>query len=203
MTASGRRYHHGEVPSAVRAAALALVEAEGAQAVTMRALAAEVGVDHRALYRHFADRDAVLADVAAEGYRRLLAALQDGAGGSTPLHADFAAYIGFALVHPYLHALMLTRARADMDAHTPLSDAVQAVLAHLMGSARAALGAQDHARDRDAKDLAFAGLAAAYGMVSLAASRTLMDRPPEAVRAFVTDQVHGVLTGQLLRFAEP
>jgi AcrR family transcriptional regulator len=41
-------------------------------ALTMRALAKAVGVDHRALYRHYPDRDAVLAAVAAEGYRQLL-----------------------------------------------------------------------------------------------------------------------------------
>ena len=49
------------------------------------------------------------------------------------------------------------------------------------------------------KALAFAGLSSGYGMVSLAATQTLMPRSPDAQQAFLMDQLHGVLEGQIAR----
>lgn len=195
-----RRYHHGDVPSAVRRAALERLEAEGSASITMRALASDIGVDHRALYRHFADRDAVLADLAAEGFRALLEALKarsETATVQTPLHADFAVYLRFALEQPGLHGLMLTRARTVIDTAPSLNAALNDVLAHLMRSARAALG--EGATADQAKDTAFAALSCAFGLVSLAASQTLQPRSPEALEAFLIQQVNNVIDGQLLR----
>lgn len=194
---SARRYHHGEVRQAAQAAALRLLEQNGADAITMRAIAAEVGVDHRALYRHFPDRDAVLIALATQGYDALLKNLSSSADDPRPLHAAFSAYVGFALARPDLHALMLTRSRQAIDGDGELNAAVFAVLEHLMAGARAALGPR--ATEEAAKSLAFAGLSSAYGMVSLAATQTLMPRTPDAQRAFLIDQVHGVLDGQIER----
>ncbi|HCR67262.1 MAG TPA: hypothetical protein DIW38_12260, partial [Oceanicaulis sp.] len=74
----------------------------------------------------------------------------------------------------------------------------KAELDQLMIWSRLALGAGPGERETDARDLAFAALAAAYGLVTLASTASLMSRSPEDLRAFVTDQVNGVLTGQLL-----
>lgn len=198
---AARKYHHGEVRQTTIGAALDLIEAEGSDALTMRALAKAVGVDHRALYRHYPDRDAVLAEVAAEGYRQLLsqqkAACEDHAN---PLRTAFEVYVSFALDHPHLHTLMLTRSRQAMDAHTALGEAVKAELDQLMIWSRLALGAEPGERETEARDLAFAALAAAYGLITLASTASLMARSPEDLSAFVTEQVNGVLTGQLLRF---
>ena len=87
-----------------------------------------------------------------------------------------------------------------MDAHAALGAAVKAELDQLKIWSRQALGAGQGERETDARDLAFAALAAAYGLVTLASTASLMSRSPEDLRAFVTDQVNGVLTGQLLRF---
>ncbi|WP_440959067.1 TetR/AcrR family transcriptional regulator [Oceanicaulis sp. LC35] len=198
---AGRKYHHGEVRQTAVRAALDLIEAEGADALTMRALAKAVGVDHRALYRHYPDRDAVLAEVAAEGYRQLLRAQQaECEGASNPLQTAFEVYVRFALDRPHLHALMLTRSRAAMDAHAALWEAVKDELDQLMVWSRQALGAEKGERETDARDLAFAALAAAYGLITLAGTASLMARSPEDLRQFVSDQVAGVLDGQLLRF---
>lgn len=200
MTA--RKYHHGEVRETAVRAALELIEADGPDALTMRALAKAVGVDHRALYRHYPDRDAVLAEVAAEGYRQLLNDQRSACdGASRPLETAFEVYVHFALDHPHLHTLMLTRSRQAMDAHAALGAAVKAELDQLMVWSRQALGAEPGERETDARDLAFAALAAAYGLVTLAASASLMPRSPEDLRAFVSDQVAGVLEGQLMRLS--
>ena len=199
--AKARKYHHGDVRETATRAALEMIEQDGVDALTMRALAKAVGVDHRALYRHYPDRDAVLAEVAAEGYCQLLNDQSARCAGSdAPLQTAFEAYVHFALDHPHLHALMLTRSRQAMDAYAVLGAAVKAELDQLMIWSRQALGAGPGERETDARDLAFAALAAAYGLVTLASTASLMSRSPEDLRAFVTDQVNGVLTGQLLRF---
>ncbi|WP_375548403.1 helix-turn-helix domain-containing protein [Oceanicaulis alexandrii] len=203
--AGARKYHHGEVRETAVSAALALIEADGPDALTMRALAKAVGVDHRALYRHYPDRDAVLAEVAAEGFRQLLSDQSERCAGSdAPLQTAFEAYVHFALDRPHLHGLMLSRSRQAMDAHAALGAAVKAELDQLMIWSRQALGVALGERETDARDLAFAALAAAYGLVTLAASASLMPRSPEDLRAFVSDQVAGVLEGQLMRIkAQP
>ena len=195
-----RKYHHGEVRQASIGAALDLIETDGPDALTMRALARAVGVDHRALYRHYPDRDAVLAEVAAEGYRQLLSEQRMACeSAAAPLQTAFDVYVRFALDRPHLHTLMLTRSRATMDAHAALGEAVKAELDQLMVWSRQALGAERGERETDARDLAFAALAAAYGLITLAGTASLMARSPEDLRQFVSDQVRGVLEGQLLR----
>lgn len=198
---SARKYHHGDVPQAARSAALAMVEAEGADALTMRGLARAVGVDHRALYRHYADKDAVLADVAVDGFTQLLSA-QRLACETAPsaLHTAFDVYVRFALERPHLHALMMTRSQAQMADSPALGEAVREELGALMVWSCEALGVKTGERDKDARDLAFAALSSAYGLVTMASTATLMPRSPDDLRAFVSDQVNGVLTGQLLRF---
>lgn len=198
---AGRKYHHGEVRQTAIGEALTLIEAEGADALTMRALAKAVGVDHRALYRHYPDRDAVLAEVAAEGYRQLLQAQMAGCEAAEhPLQTAFEVYVRFALDRPHLHTLMLTRSRGVMETYAALGEAVKAQLDQLMVWSRHALGVEPGERETDARDLAFAALSAAYGLVTLARTATLMPRSPEDLRQFVADQVRGVLDGQLLRF---
>ena len=197
---AGRKYHHGEVRQTAIGEALALIEAEGADALTMRALAKAVGVDHRALYRHYPGRDAVLAEVAAEGYRQLLRDQRAECETAVhPLQTAFEVYVRFALDRPHLHTLMLTRSRATMDAYPALGEAVKAQLDQLMVWSRHALGVEPGERETDSRDLAFAALATTYGLVTLASTASLMPRSPEDLRQFVVDQVRGVLEGQLLR----
>ena len=119
---------------------------------------------------------------------------------SSPLQTAFEVYVRFALDRPHLHTLMLTRSRQDMDSHSALGEALKAELDQLMIWSRLALGAEKGERETDARDLAFAALAAAYGLVTLARTASLMPRSPDDLKAFVTDQVRGVLEGQLLRF---
>ncbi|VXC78223.1 Transcriptional regulatory protein [Oceanicaulis sp. 350] len=198
--AKARKYHHGDVRETATRAALEMIEQDGVDALTMRALAKAVGVDHRALYRHYPDRDAVLAAVAGEGYRQLLSIQLSGCvDSSSPLQTAFEVYVHFALDRPHLHALMLTRSRQEMDAHAALGEAVKAELDQLMVWARLALGVERGERETDARDLAFAALGAAYGLCSLASSASLAPRSAEDLRQFVSDQVAGVLEGQLLR----
>jgi len=71
-------YHHGDVPRAIREATLSLLREGGAQGLSLREAARRVGVNHRAVYRHFADKRALLAAIAQEGYEMLAIALREG-----------------------------------------------------------------------------------------------------------------------------
>jgi AcrR family transcriptional regulator len=103
-------YHHGALAADLIAAALCDVEARGAKAVSLRELAQALGVSHGAPYRHFADRDALLAAVAARGFDDLIGAYQAALGlpgdGPIRLRAVGRAFFEFALGRPGLYRLM-------------------------------------------------------------------------------------------------
>jgi len=109
-----RPYHHGDLQRALLDAALALIEESGAGSLTLRAVARRVGVTHAAPYRHFVDKAALLAAVAAEGFKLLtdrLTAARD-ASGTAPLDRMAAigmAYVGFAVEHPAHYRVMFGR----------------------------------------------------------------------------------------------
>src|SRR5664279_5914286 len=70
-------YHHGDLRDALVQAAFDEAELGGPEAVNISALAKKLGVSQPAPYRHFADRDALLAAITAEAFRQFSAALRD------------------------------------------------------------------------------------------------------------------------------
>jgi AcrR family transcriptional regulator len=103
-------YHHGNLKSALISAALAAVEQGGPEAVSLRDLAQSLGVSRAAPYRHFPDRRALLAAVAARGFEDLIVIYEAaGAGpgdGRERLRQGMRGYMAFARQRPGLHALM-------------------------------------------------------------------------------------------------
>ena len=85
--------------------------------MNLRALAREVGVTHPAVYRHFADKEALLEAVAQEGFSELADALHESVRGGqeleSTLYALAHAYIGFALKHPELTRVMFALIPAE------------------------------------------------------------------------------------------
>ena len=94
-------YHHGDLRAALLRAAGQRLEKQGAGAVSLRAAARRAGVSHSAPYRHFPDREALLAALATEGFRQLAQTL--AAGG---MRDTGEAYVRFALAHPNRFRLM-------------------------------------------------------------------------------------------------
>ena len=70
-------YHHGDLRDALVQAALAEVELEGPEAISISALAKKLGVSQPAPYKHFADREALLVAVTAEAFRQFSAMLRE------------------------------------------------------------------------------------------------------------------------------
>jgi AcrR family transcriptional regulator len=70
-------YHHGDLREALVQAALRQAEQGGAESVSIKALAKQLGVSQPAPYRHFADREALLAAITAEAFRQFNAVLRE------------------------------------------------------------------------------------------------------------------------------
>jgi AcrR family transcriptional regulator len=104
------RYHHGDLRRALLQAAIRTIQKHGFSALTLRAVGDELGVSRSALYRHFADKAALLTAVAAEGFRMLrleLLAAWDGAGkGLSGFSAMGETYVHFAVENPWHYRVM-------------------------------------------------------------------------------------------------
>lgn len=103
-------YHHGDLQRALLIAARQMVDEGGGQALTLRGAALRAGVSAAAPYRHFADREALLAAVMTEGFDELTA-VTDAArtAASDPVAGYLAvghAYLSFAAHNPMLYRLM-------------------------------------------------------------------------------------------------
>jgi AcrR family transcriptional regulator len=102
------RYHHGDLRRALVLEAVRTIHADGAAALTLRGVGDRLGVSRTALYRHFADKQALLNEVASEGFRMLRTALQDawGRGGRRGFDEMGLAYVRFAVAHPSHYRVM-------------------------------------------------------------------------------------------------
>lgn len=106
-------YHHGRLRAALVEAGLRHLESREHGELSLRELARQVGVAPNAVYRHFADKEALLAALAAEGFRQLRAAQIAAAAShrdpSDVLLAAGRGYLAFAAAHPALYRLMFGR----------------------------------------------------------------------------------------------
>jgi AcrR family transcriptional regulator len=197
-----RPYHHGDLRRALIAAATELLEREGAEALSFRAVARTAGVSQSAPYNHFTGKEDLLATVAEAGFRALGTAQAETAArasaGEDRLIALGLSYIGFAADHPQLYRLMFGVGVPDWHAYPQVSEAKQASFAPI----RAALG-EDFPSNHDATALEHAALAAwglAHGLAMLRidgslARRDAPDKPlPEqaALRLFARGLAHAL-----------
>jgi AcrR family transcriptional regulator len=98
------KYHHGNLREAIMETSLDLIREKGVRALTLREIGARLGVSRMAPYRHFADKDALLAAIGTVGFQRfgdVLDEARKNAGGSyfDQLDAMGIAYVRFASEH--------------------------------------------------------------------------------------------------------
>lgn len=111
-TLSSGRYHHGDLRAACLRAALDLLEESDEAAVSLRAVARRAGVSSNAPYRHYPDKEALLAALASHGFhelRRSLLTAEQAATAGQEIVALAQAYVRYALDHPALFRLMFSR----------------------------------------------------------------------------------------------
>jgi AcrR family transcriptional regulator len=162
-------YRHGNLKSEALKAATRLVASAGHEQLSLREVADAVGVAHRSLYNHFADREALLDAVAAEAYTRLAAILVKA---QTP--QDYTAkYVRFALANRALYALMTSRPHGTMKFNPPLQAAVHKVIAQAMR-----IFCQDIESPAERRRAVMKVYITLYGGISLYAAGVL-DQPSE------------------------
>jgi AcrR family transcriptional regulator len=110
----GRRkpYHHGALHAALVDASIALAREGGPDRVILREAARAAGVSHSAAYRHFADREALLAEVSRHARNALAAEMRSRVKRARDprqrLRAVGTAYVEFALTEPGLFRTAFT-----------------------------------------------------------------------------------------------
>jgi AcrR family transcriptional regulator len=108
-------YHHGNLRESLIETGIELARTQGPDGVVLREVARRAGVSHNAAYRHFADREALLAEIARYGMRQLRAAMQreidvaaaedhedEKARAAARMRATGRAYVDFAVAEPGL-----------------------------------------------------------------------------------------------------
>lgn len=186
-----RGYHHGDLARALVAAALEIIGKRGPDAFTVREAAAAVGVTHGAAYRHFADKQALLAAVAEEGYRGLTQKLakvaqEPNLDPRERLRAHVAAYVEFALERP-AHYRVMWGPRLNEDGRFPsleaaIADAFSRVTAEIARGQEAGVF-----REGPSRDLAIGVWISAHGYVELVLRRRLKVKSTKvAVDYFLT-----------------
>ncbi|MGW4724286.1 TetR/AcrR family transcriptional regulator [Streptomyces sp. S1] len=180
-------YHHGDLRAACLRAARELLEEDGSAGLSLRAVARRAGVSATAPYRHYADRDALVSAVAAEGYRELAEHLAGAhPSPSTPdeLAAVAVAYVRFALEHPALFRAMFAEPCDPTSAERVAATA--AISEYVRGIVRATFPGVD------AEALSTTVWALVHGLAFLHLDGKLDTSTPEVVAAQVTAAVQAL-----------
>jgi len=149
-----------------------ILEREGETGLSIRGLAAELGLAPNALYRYVKDRDALLAGVAEIGSRELLAKLKKAAAGQEPAEAlrrVGRAYLDFARKRPALYAVMIRKypsPEGSRAAHDDLWDFTLDLTAGLVGR-------------KEAPSAAVALWAFLHGIAALSQAQMFDERKPK------------------------
>jgi AcrR family transcriptional regulator len=135
-------YHHGDLRNALLRAARELLDAGGQEGLSLRELARRAGVSANAPYRHFASRDEILAEVAAQGFNELNARFD---AERTPSPVDRLArmcdvYTGYATEQPAMYRVMFGAEKQALMEFPVLQEAAGGCFRRLSAATVAASG---------------------------------------------------------------
>jgi len=164
-------YHHGELASALKEAALELVRERGTRGFSLNEAARRAGVSGAAPYRHFADKEALLAALAIDGYAILTESLQVAARGHETaldsLVATGVEYVRFAQRHREYFAVIFM-AGIDRSSYPELFESAQRSFFVGTDSSKSM-----SPQTSDQRDIAFSAWAIAHGVATLASEGAL------------------------------
>jgi AcrR family transcriptional regulator len=197
---AARPYHHGNLRRALLDEALITIRKEGVEGLTLREIGTRLGVSRTALYRHFADKEALLAAVATEGFRtlrqRLVRAWEEGRDRAA-FEAMGVAYVGFAVANPAHYRVMFGSALGatadnakaiDCDLSAEAEGAFQALV-----DALAALQRDAIVREEDTLTMARFVWSVVHGVAMLGLDGQL--REPGAVERLTHYAIERLRTG--------
>ena len=163
-------------------AALQRIEQGGVEALSLRKLAKDAGVTTMATYHHFANKKALLVQIAISGFsdlERQIKIVSDNAGSSAEIIEQIMrAYFAFASERPHLYNVMFGYEMAE-ERHTvpEFRKAAQRGFYVLARALKSHMQANGHELDLDAGGMCF--WAILHGRVSLAATGTILDEHHE------------------------
>lgn len=188
-------YHHGNLRPALLQAALDLIRHAGPATLTLREVARRAGVSHNAPYRHFRDKEALLAAVAAQGFDELRESmLAEAARESEPLarlRASGSGYVAFALRRPE-HFQVMFDAPCAKESHPEAAAAGDRTFHALL----TLVGASQLSRQLPGGDplpLALRCWALVHGIAKLAVAGRLPFADRDAVLAFARETIAAFL----------
>ena len=190
-------YHHGDLRHALVDAGISLLSNEGADAVTLRAVARAAGVSHAAPYSHFRDRNDLLAAVAIPGFkdlaRRLEEAVESEPGDEAAgIRAVGHAYLMYAIEKPESYRLIFGPRLASFEAHEGLGQASREAFGVLRGAIEAGQAA-GLVSPGPAAGLATFAWASVHGLASL-----FVDRRIAVGEGPLRDRLVSSMTGLIL-----
>ena len=196
-----RGYHHGNLREALIRAALELIAQKGAAGFTFAEAARFAGVSPAAPYRHFRDRDELMASVALRGFEQFAAALAQAWNDGRPdpfaaLDRLGKAYLEFARTQPAYYSAMF-EAGVPLAVDSALRGAGERAFAVLRGAAERLCATMPSAGRPPALMVALHIWAMAHGTASLfgrgdGAQRTLPISPAELLEAQVLVYLRGL-----------
>jgi len=192
-------YQHGNLRQALIQAGLKLLTEAGVGGLSLRAAAQLAGVSHAAPYRHFADKDALVAAIGEEGFRLLTARMLAEVAATAPtnlldrLRALGLGYVGFAVEHPaYLRVIFGGVARSVKE--TPGLQAAGAEAYQTLRDAVADGVQAGELREADVDMLALSCWSSMHGFSMLVVDQAL---PPELCGVGAAQTAAATLMGHL------
>ena len=186
-------YHHGNLQEVLLRSAIQLIAEVGPTAFTLREVARRAGVSHNAPYRHFQDKDDLLAAVAAQGYGELTDVMTEAAGRHYKpldrLKQAGLAYVSFALRRPE-HFTVMFDGPLLKRTHPEAASAAERAFSVLVGLVK---GCQEKRQlpSGDPLDFALFAWSLVHGIAKLAITGRLPYRSKARIlkfAAFVIDQ---------------
>ncbi|REK11138.1 MAG: TetR/AcrR family transcriptional regulator [Planctomycetota bacterium] len=207
MATKRKAYHHGDLAAELLRVGGELLAAEGPEALSLRELARRIGVSHQAPYRHFFDKDALLASLAAEGFMDLgrvvaKAAARHPNDSVGQLVAAGVAYVEQGLKQPERYRLMFGRQSSSPTPNSQqLEEESHAAFGHLVAIIERGQ-ANGVFKSGDPQELAAAAWCQVHGLTSLLIDERLDEVPAggKARRQFLA-QMCGHLPDGLRRRA--
>jgi AcrR family transcriptional regulator len=182
-------YHHGDLRQSLIDAAIAIISESGISDVSLRQVARRVGVSHNAPYRHFDDKESLLAAIAEQGFQSLCVAMETAQQEIPPdsdqrLGAIGIAYVNFALAQPAHYRLMFGEYRCNFSKYSALAEAAHQSFLVLVNTIREGQMAGIF-RAADPIDMAQVAWSLVHGQSMLALDNKLQVKQDEGLEAFL------------------
>jgi AcrR family transcriptional regulator len=204
MSETPKPYHHGSLTEELIATAITLIEENGVEELSLRAVARRIGVSPAAPFRHFSSKSALLAAVAEQAMARLRTNIElafadaEGLSPMAVLEAFGLAYLRWASENPTHFQVISSRALVDF-ANVPGLTAGNAQIRSLMEKTITQAQDEGHIpRDINLGHLVLSLRAFAYGLARMRVDGHLPEwhpgESPDAATAAALRQYLGLLT---------